>query len=53
MRKASLKQWEWDDQRATHIQMRHKNVKKCIVNIAVLPPAEVVLIGNSSYSCAG
>lgn len=22
------KQWEWDDQRAIHIRMRHKNVKK-------------------------
>ena len=29
------KQWEWDDQRAIHIRMRHKNVKKCIINYSI------------------
>ena len=27
------KQWEWDNQRAIHIRMRHKNVKKMYYRI--------------------
>lgn len=37
------KQWEWDDQRAIHIRMRHKNVKKMYFKLlyierTALPP---------------